>query len=109
MSYPTAKVHRVNRRKLGRGQYPSLPAITTIISGTTTAVILTFSEPVNVSGNIPVTIAGHTLVSQVITSPTVVTQTWNSAISSTTLTLAANPPNVIGSRGQPIAGATQTR
>lgn len=107
MSYPGAKVHRVNRRKLGRGQYPTVNAITTTISGTGGVITLTFAQPVNVSGVIPISIAGGgAFVSQTIVSSTSVTQSWTGVGASAIGTLAANPANVMGQRGQGIAGSS---
>ena len=52
-SYPGAKVHRVSRRKLGRGQHVQLPSATVTAAAVTTTVTLTFSQSVVVGGPIP--------------------------------------------------------
>lgn len=58
-SFPSAKVHRVNRRKLGRGQYPSIPsAVLTVTLPSSTTVLISSSVPLVYLPNIPLTITG---------------------------------------------------
>lgn len=88
-------IHRKNRRRLGKGQYP--PAVNTscVISSTgTTNLTMTFALPVVVSGNIPATVATRTLVSQTIVSPTVVTQVWSGNVTTLAYALPQNAANV---------------
>ena len=67
--------------KLGRGQHVPRPVATVTASASTGTVTLTFSQPVIVSGNIPLNLSGsQTLVSQTITSSTVVTQVYSATV-----------------------------
>lgn len=72
-AFPTPKVHRANRRKLGRGQHVQLPPATCVVTGSGSNAVLTFNVPVVVNGSLDVVPTGLTLVSQTQISPTV----WN--------------------------------
>ena len=92
-SYPSAKVHRVNRRKLGRGQHIQIAPTTVTASASTVTVTLTFAVPVIVAGTINLNVqTGIALVSQVQTSPTVVTQTYASSVSGKTWSITGGAP-----------------
>ena len=107
--YPTAKVHRVSRRKLGRGQYPPVAALTFTMTDTGSTATLTFTVPVVVSGPINLNVSGGlTYVSQSIVSPYVVTQTYSGALSAKTWSVAANTPNVASAQGGGTAGQSGT-
>jgi hypothetical protein len=109
MAYPGAKVHRVSRRKLGRGQYPTAPALTCVLTDATTVLTLTFSSPVVVTGTIPVTVAGGpTFVSQTVVNATTVTQTWSATLVGHTVTLPAAAANVTSTTGAKVAGVSAT-
>lgn len=109
MGYPGSKVHRVNRRKLGRGQFPATVSVTAAITSSgTTNLTLTFSGPVVVTGTIPTTVATRTLVSQTIVSPTVVTQVWSGNVTGLAYTLPSNPANVSTYQGGVVAGIAGT-
>jgi hypothetical protein len=109
MAFPSAVVHRRNRRKLGRGQYPTVPPVTcTITSSGTTNATLTFNRPVIVRGTIPLSVATRTNVSQTIVSPTVVTQVMSGNVAGLAYTLPSNPANVAGSNGGEVAAASGT-
>jgi hypothetical protein len=109
MAYPGAKVHRVSRRKLGRGQYPSSVGTTVVLSSSgTTNVTMTFARPVVVSGIIPTTVAGLTLVSQTVVSPTVVTQVWSANVATHVGTFPSNAANVTTQQGGGVAGTSVT-
>ena len=111
-SYPGPKVHRVSRRKLGRGQYPnqyqSNGVHCTLSSTGTTNITLTFDKPVVVTGNIPVTVATLTLVSQTIVSSTVVTQVWSANVATHLVTMPSNAANVASYQGGGVLGSTAT-
>jgi hypothetical protein len=108
-SYPGPKVHRVNRRKLGKGQFPPSNVITVAASSTgTTNVTLTFNRPVTVNGNIGVTVATLTLVSQTIVSPTVVTQVWSGNVATHAYAVPSNDPHVASYQGGALAGTSGT-
>jgi hypothetical protein len=109
MAYPTAKTHRISRRKLGRGQYPPSSAIIPTLTTTgTTNLTITFNRPVVVTGVIPCTSAGLTIVSQTVVSSTVVTQVWSAPIAAATVSIPPNAPNVSSYQGGAVAGATVT-
>lgn len=108
-TYPGAKVHRVNRRKLGRGQSPTSNNITVVATSTgTTNVTLTFSRPVVVNGNIGVTVATLTLVSQTVVSPTVVTQVWSGNVATHAYAVPSNDPHVTSYQGGALVGTNGT-
>lgn len=94
MGFPTAIRRPRNRRALGRGQSPSPATVVCTITGSGSTVTFTFAEPVNVAGNIPISIAVVTFVSQTIVSPTVVTQLQSGALAGHAWTLAQPVPNV---------------
>jgi len=109
MAYPGPKVHRKNRRKLGRGQFPSATGVGVVVTSTgTTNVTLTFARPVVVTGTIAMTVATLTIVSQTVVSPTVVTQVWSGNVSTHAYNLPAGAPNVLTNQGGPITGAAGT-
>jgi hypothetical protein len=105
MSIGAQKIHRRNRRKLGRGQVPPLPvAVPTISTSGTTNLTMNWNVPVVVRGNIGTAVATRTLVSQTIVSPTQVTQVWSGNVTGLAFSLPANDPNVSSSIGGATAG-----
>lgn len=108
-SFPGPKVHRNNRRKLGKGQFPAALGVTVVITDTGSTATLTFSRPVVVTGIIPLAVSGGlTVVTQTIVSPTVVTQLYSAALSTHTYTLNGNAANVATYQGGGVAGQTGT-
>lgn len=102
-------VHRRNRRKLGKGQYPVSANVATVVSTTgSTNMTMTFDRPVVVSGTIASTVATRTLVSQTVVSPTVVTQVWSGAVTGLAYTVPANSPVVASAQGGRLAGVAGT-
>lgn len=108
MSYPGPKVHRVNRRKLGRGQFAAASAVTVAATGASDTVTLTFNRPVVVTGTIPMTVATLTFVSQTVVSPTVVTQLWSGAVSGHAYNVPSNPATAMTYQGGAVAGTSGT-
>lgn len=109
MGFPGSNVHRVSRRKLGRGQFPAATGVVcTVTSSGTTNATLTFARPVVVTGNIPMTVATLTLVSQTIVSPTVVTQVWSGNVATHAWNLPAGAANVTTQQGGPVLGSAGT-
>lgn len=109
MSFPGPKVHRRNRRKLGRGQLPASQTVGVTVSSTgTTNFRLTFARPVVVRGTIGTTVATKALVSQTQTSPVIVDQVWNGNVTGLAYTVPAQSPNVSGVTGGSNAGAAGT-
>jgi hypothetical protein len=108
-TFPGAKVHRINRRKLGKGQTPTGGSVTVALTNATTTLTLTFSGPVVVTGVIPVTTSGaQTIVSQTVVSPTVVTQLWSATLVGSTITVPSNAANVATFQGGGVAGNQRT-
>lgn len=102
-------VHRRNRRKLGRGQYPQTANVACTVTSTgTTNMTMTFDRPVVVSGRILATVATRTFVSQTVVSPTVVTQVWSGNVATLAYTVPANSPVVASAQGGRLAGAAGT-
>lgn len=108
-TFPTGKVHRTNRRKLGKNQSPTMNGVAVAVSSSgTTNLTMTFNRPVVVTGNIPSTVATRTLVSQTIVSPTVVTQVWSGNVTALAYTVPAGAANVSTYQGGPVMGTTGT-
>ena len=107
-SFPGSKVHRVNRRKLGRGQHVQAPNVAVTATVATTTITLTFSAPVVISGPIPVTSSAGNLVSQTVVSSTVVTQLWSTSQAAATWALAAAAPEIRTYQGGTNAAAGGT-
>lgn len=108
MGFPGAKVHRVNRRKLGRGQATTALGVAATVTGSGSTVTITFARPVVVTGVIPLTVATLTLTTQTIVSPTVVTQLMSGAVATHAWTLPAGANNVSTYQGGPVLGSTGT-
>jgi hypothetical protein len=109
MPYPGPKVHRPNRRKLGRGQFPSATGVTVVVTDSGDVATLTFSRPVVVTGQIPMTVTGGpTFVSQAVVSPTVVTQTYNAALTTHPYTIPGGAANVMTYQGGQVSGISGT-
>lgn len=107
-SFPGAKVHRVSRRKLGRGQHAAAPPVTITMSSSTSTVTLTFSVPVVVSGTIPMTSAAGSFVSQAILSSTQVSQVWSTTQTSVSKAIVAGVPQILSYQGGVNAAVTST-
>lgn len=109
MAYPGPKVHRVNRRKLGRGQYPTTNGISVVVTDSGSTATLTFSRPVVVTGIIPANVSGGlTVTTQTIVSPTVVTQLYSAALTTHTYSIPAGAANVSSYQGGQLIGAAGT-
>jgi hypothetical protein len=108
-AYPGPKVHRVNRRKLGKDQSPTSQGVAVVVTSSgTTNVTLTFGRPVVVSGTINNTVATRTLVSQTIVSPTVVTQVWSGTVATFAFAVPSGAANVATYQGGQVMGTTGT-
>lgn len=102
-------VHRRSRRLLTRGQSPRQPVASVAVTSTgTTNATLTYNTPIIANGNLSNTITGLTLVSQVQTSPTVVTQTWSGNVTAKAYVVPSNDPAVSTYQGGGAAGAAGT-
>jgi hypothetical protein len=109
MAYPTPKVHRPNRRKLGKGQYPTSANVGVAVTSAASTATLTFSRPVVVTGPIPMFVAGGpTFVSQTVVSPTVVTQVYSAALTTHAYGIASGAANVSTYQGGQVSGVAGT-
>lgn len=101
-SYPGAKVHRVSRRNLGRGQHVQQPPVVATPVATTTTVVITLSVPCVVSGNLNLHLAGTppTLVSQTVNSPTQITQVYSATVVSHAWSILSSDPSVKSFQGE---------
>lgn len=109
MAYPTAKVHRSSRRKLGKGQYPSAGVVLVALSNPSADIVrLTFSLPVVVTGTIPTSTTSGTFVSQAVTSATTVDQTFSASQAAATVSVPSNAANVATYQGGRVAGISVT-
>lgn len=113
MAYPGPKVHRSNRRKLGRHQSAQIPAVTFTFSpsgslATVAVYTVTANVSVVVTGLIPfVTSAAKTVASQTVLSPNTVAVTFSAATASTeTYSIAAAVPTVTSFQGGLVAAVT---
>lgn len=79
-TFPTAKIHRVNRTRLGRGQSVKLPFVTATVQTLGTIATLTFSRPVVVSASLNIHPVGLSLVSQQQVSSTVWRLTYSGRV-----------------------------
>ena len=89
-SYPGAKVHRPNRRKLGRGQTVQQPQATISATATTVTVTFTLSVPCVISGIVPVTTSNGAFVSQTVLSPTQFQQVFSLTQAAATVSIPNN-------------------
>jgi len=108
MSFPGPKVHRASRRKLGRGQYPSVPPATVAVTGTGSTATLTFSQPLAISGTVAFTVATVTRVSQTINSPTQVTIVMSGALAGHAWTFPGGQPNLTTAQGGEVTANAGT-
>jgi hypothetical protein len=107
--YPTSKVHRVSRRRLGRGQYPAIAPLSLTLTASGDVVTFTSTVPLVVSGQVPLTLgASVTYVSQSIVSPYVFTQTYSASVATSTYVLPPGAPNVRTSQGGVTVGESGT-
>lgn len=107
-SFPGAKVHRVSRRKLGRGQSTQFPAATVTPVAATAVVTCTFSQPVVYSGGPLLSLSGsHVLLTAVQTTPTVVVLTFSATVVGATWTVV-EPSPARTMQGGGVAPATGT-
>ncbi len=108
-SYPGSKVHRVSRRKLGRGQHVQVPAANATLSIATTTLHVAFDVPVIVSGPIPAVSDGaQTIVSQTIVDVNHVDIVFSATLVGASVTIEANPPTVRTFQGGGMAAASGT-
>ena len=101
-------MHRVSRRKLGRGQFPTANGVAVVATGASDTVTLTFARPVVVTGPIPITVATLTIVSQTVVSPTVVTILMSGTVATHAYAVPSGAANVASYQGGQVLGTTGT-
>jgi len=79
-SFPGAKVHRTNRRKLGKGQTVLQPSAVASPTASTNTVTIAFNVPVVVNGTLNLNMSGVSLDTQVQTGPQTLVQTYSSTV-----------------------------
>lgn len=89
-SYPTAKVHRTNRRKLGRGQSVQRAAATLTATVSTITVTFTSNVPIVINGPIPATTSAGTIVSQTQLTTTTFEIVFSTSQAAATVAIPAN-------------------
>lgn len=108
-SYPGPKVHRNNRRKLGRNQFPPSSSFTVILGNPSANIVsMVFSVPVVVTGIIPLSTTSGTFVSQTILGTSEVEQTFSSTQATATVAIPGNAANVRSILGGGVAGTSIT-
>lgn len=108
MSYPGPKVHRVSRRKLGRGQAHVAASVGCTITGATPVVTLTFDRPVVVSGPVQFSCGTLTIAAQSTPNPTTVLLTMSGPITGLAYSLQGPQDNIRTAQGGNVAGTTGT-
>lgn len=108
-SYPGSKVHRVSRRKLGRGQFVQMPPVNVYVTSATDTATLTFSAPVVLSGTPNLNISGGiTEISSDQLNALTATITCSGTLSGATYSLEGADPSIKTFQGGPNNAATGT-
>ncbi len=107
-SYPTSKVHRVNRRKLGKGQRAHTPPGIATVTNTVAVVHLAFNVPVVISGPVPITVATLTYLSQNVVDNQHVDVTFNATTVSHAWALTGGGSTIQTYQGGTVASASGT-
>lgn len=108
MAFPTANRKTPSRRRNQRGGGPFPPYVVTTIAPSGSTLILTFSSPVNISGNIAATVATRTFVSQHVDSPTQVTITMSGTVAGLAYAVPTPIPQASTYQGGQVLGASGT-
>jgi hypothetical protein len=106
--YPGPKIHYPSRRHLGRGQFPTAIGVAVTITFSGSTATLTFARPIVVTGVLPLTVTGLTLVTQTVVSPTVVTQLFSGPLINLTYLLTSGTKAAQTNQGGPIEGTYGT-
>lgn len=108
-SYPGAKVHRRNRRKLGRGQFTAVSAAVPNVTNDGATVFINWTVPVVVRGNLDIHLsAGRTLLTQDVDAAGNITQTYSESVAGLSWAILTGDPIVRSRHGGPISGGTGT-
>lgn len=107
-NYPTNNVHRRDRRRLGRGQFPSFPTVTGSVTASGATASIAFDMPVVVKGIVPLEVTGKTFVSQQVISSQLIHQTFNTNLAGAAWLMSSPIGNVTGWDGQGVGGGAGT-
>jgi hypothetical protein len=112
MAFPGPKVHRLNRRKLGRGQYPSALGTQVTAAPSTNSVILTFARPVlyggAAGGGLALTVGGRSVISATQNTPTQITVLMNGTVATLAWNFPGGQTNIRTQQGGTVDGASGT-
>lgn len=104
-TFPTAKVHRVSRRNLGRGQHVQLPLVTCAVTSAADHATLTFSQPVVINGSLDLVPVGLVYQGQQQISSTVWQVDYDDAVTGIAYDgIPAGSPIVQSMQGGQFAG-----
>lgn len=104
-TFPTPKVHRVPRNKLGRNQHIQVMAVTAVVTTLGAVATITFNTPVVVTGSLDIHPVGLTLVSQIQLTPTVFALTYGGDVSVVEYSgIPPGYPKVVSAKGGYFAG-----
>lgn len=98
-AFPGPKVHRVSRRKLGKGQHVQVPPVNITATVSTVTVSLVFGQPVVINGPIVATSTAGTLQSQAVIDTTHVNLVFSTSQAAATVTIPAGQPTIRTSQG----------
>lgn len=108
MSYPTDRIHRRPRGKMGRGQYPRPVPITATATPNATHVTLEFSGSVISTGPTGFTVASRSLVSQVLDNATHITLIFSAPVETLQYDFPGDNPYLRSVTGAQIIGMSGT-
>jgi hypothetical protein len=107
-TFPTPKVHRVSRRKLGRAQYPPVQAAMVTATTATPDVTLTFSSAVIANAVPPFTVAGLTILSWTQPTDLTIALVMSGVTTAQAWQYTANSTAVLTRQGGQVAGNSGT-
>lgn len=107
-SFPGSKVHRTNRRKLGRGQYPAVPSAALTVSTVSADVFKIVSDVPGVfdTSGTGITVATLTFVSAVQSSTTELDVTMSGALAGHAYSVPSNILRTFMGGGSPAKSGT---
>lgn len=109
MGYPGPKVHRANRRKLSRGQFPQNLGTTVAATPSTNSVILTFARPVlYMGGGVALTVGSNSVISATQNTPTQITILTSTTVAGKAWNFPGGQTNIQTQQGGTVAGASGT-
>lgn len=104
MDFPSEKRHRLNRRALGRGQYPTAQSVNVAVAGSGTTVTITCSAPVVVTGLILFFVPPLAVTAQTQPDPSIIVLTMSGPLAGLQWTMPNRQPNLSSPHGGPVTG-----